>query len=790
MTTTRARWIPLAAGALVLAFLALYIRAKLEVRNDITDFLPDSADKRASLLSRELADSELARTMILSIEGPDGPSAAAGAKALGAQLARDPDVAWIRGGVDDAMQKAAYDTYFARRTYFASDRPGQELSARLSDEGLREAARRLKDALASPLGPLIRTMAADDPLQLFVAQVGRLRTAQDDSLHVEGGQFVSGDGRHGILFAGTRPAPFDGAAQAQLLARIDDAFARVNRDAGGTLALESSGVNRFDVSVEKGIRADIQRISWVSTLGVVVLFLVVFRSLRYVFLGLIPLVAGTICAMAAGIALFGSLHGLTLAFGSSLIGVGIDYAEHYFSHYTVSPDPAGPMASLVRIWPGLVIGAVTTVAGLAGLAWTSFPGLREIAIFSSVGVVASLLATRLFLPPLMPAKPKPVRLRRRLVDLFGRAMVAMMRRRHTLWALPAAGIAICALGLPRVRWIDDISAMNAVDPRLEAEDLRVRERVTKADPGRFVVVLGGTDEEALATNDEVARRLAKAKDEGLLETFSSVHSVLWSSDLQRRSRDALAADATLPNRLRAAFEAEGFVASAFEPFLRDLRAPPQNPLTVDDVLRSPLRDLLRPCRVVLKDRIALVASVGGLRDMPRLQSLLGDRDDVFFFDQRTFLQSAYGRFRTRTLQMIGVGLLVVFLIVHARYRRIRLSLAAFFPGVLAVAVTVALLALCGTPLNLLHLVGVLLVLSMGADYGIFVVESRDHPEELGATLLSLVVAMLSTVLSFGLLGMSTNPALAALGITAGLGTLLSVVFAPAALVLFHPWSGK
>ena len=78
MTTTRARWIPLAAGTLVLALLALYIHAKLEVRNDITDFLPDSADKRASLLSRELADSELARTMILSIEGPDGPSSTMG----------------------------------------------------------------------------------------------------------------------------------------------------------------------------------------------------------------------------------------------------------------------------------------------------------------------------------------------------------------------------------------------------------------------------------------------------------------------------------------------------------------------------------------------------------------------------------------------------------------------------------------------------------------------------------------------------------------------------------------
>jgi predicted exporter len=183
--------------------------------------------------------------------------------------------------------------------------------------------------------------------------------------------------------------------------------------------------------------------------------------------------------------------------------------------------------------------------------------------------------------------------------------------------------------------------------------------------------------------------------------------------------------------------------------------------------------------------VALVTTLGGVRDLATISARLGDIPGVFVLDQRAFLQDAYGRIRTRTLEMIGVGLIVVFLIVHLRYRRVRLSLAASLPAVLAVATTLALLAIRGTPLNLMHLVGVLMVLSMGADYAIFVVESRDHPEELGATLVSLVVAMLSTVLSFGLLGMSANPALAALGITAGLGTLLSVVFAPAALILLR-----
>jgi predicted exporter len=782
---TLRRWLPVVVGTLVLAVLAFYVQAKLVVRSDITDFLPEGRDRRSSELLRELAESELARTMILTVGAPDAGAAGRGAKALGEELASNPDIAWVRSGATEGIQNAAHDIYFSRRAYFASDSPAEGMPARLSDEGLRKSVLALKQALGGPLGPLVRALAPGDPLLLFLAQMDRLRAAQDDSLHLEDGQLVTADGRHGVVFLGTRASPFDSQTQARVLGAIDAAFARVNRGAGGGLELESTGVNRFNLAAQQSISDDIQRVSVVSTVGIVVLFLLIFHSIRYVALGMVPLIAGTICAMAAGLALFGSIHGLTLVFGSSLIGVGIDYAEHYFVHYTVSRDGADPETSLLRIWPGLVLGAITTVAGLVGLAWASFPGLREMAVFSTVGVVAALLSTRWFLPPFMPRKPKPVRLQQKLAVVLGRAMVAMMGSRRTVLLLPLAGLLVCAVGAPRVHWIDDVSALIAVDPRLAAEDIRVQGRVQKADPGRFVAVVGKDDEEALAKNDEVARRLGLAVGAGDLETFQSAHELIWSADLQRRSHEMFTQDPTLPSRFEAALKAEGFVASAFRPLDESYGAPGPGPLTLEALQKSPLVDLVRPFRVALGHEVALVTTLGGVRDLRTISARLGDLPDVFVLDQRAFLQDAYGRIRTRTLEMIAVGLVVVFLIVHVRYRKVRLSLAAFLPAVLAVATTLALLAIRGTPLNLMHLVGVLMVLSMGADYAIFVVESRDHPEELGATLVSLIVAMLSTVLSFGLLGMSANPALAALGITAGLGTLLSVVFAPAALILLR-----
>src|SRR4029079_8027899 len=87
------------------------------------------------------------------------------------------------------------------------------------------------------------------------------------------------------------------------------------------------------------------------------------------------------------------------------------------------------------------------------------------------------------------------------------------------------------------------------------------------------------------------------------------------------------------------------------------------------------------------------------------------------------------------------------------------------------------------PVTLMHVVGLVLVLSMGVDYGVFLTESRGDEREVAATIFSLLACCMSTVLSIGLLGLSSNPGLQALGLTTGIGVLFSLILAPTALVV-------
>jgi predicted exporter len=129
-----------------------------------------------------------------------------------------------------------------------------------------------------------------------------------------------------------------------------------------------------------------------------------------------------------------------------------------------------------------------------------------------------------------------------------------------------------------------------------------------------------------------------------------------------------------------------------------------------------------------------------------------------------------------------VGGALVLLLLGLRYRAVRPVLAAFLPSLTVALLLLALLAVMGVEANLVHVMSLVMVMGMGVDYGVFLVDSAREPARVGATMLSLLVSCLTTIFVFGTLALSSQPALRAIGVTTGLGILLSYLVAPLALV--------
>ncbi|MES1172293.1 MAG: MMPL family transporter [Bacteroidota bacterium] len=785
------------AGAVACA-MAAYCAFRLQITTDITHFLPAGTDHRLAQVSRALSDSTLTRTLILALGAPDPDKARAAAAALATKLETHAEVAWVQRGPTDQLAQSVYQLYASRLTFFVSDHP-DDIPRALDDEGLARAARALKQQLSLPTSPLIARLAGADPLQWFPAILRRFEQARaGQALDVEGDQLVTRDRSRAIVFLGTRHSPFDSAAQGPLLADIRRAFDDINRKAGGRLVLETGGVAPIAVDAERHMRGDLTRISVASTAGVILMFLLLFGSPRMILLAFLPVIAGALAATTVGLLLFGRLHAITLTIGSTLLGVAIDYPILFLTHRVLAPDDS-PGRTIGRIWMGIVLGGLTTVAGFVSLAWTSFPGVREMAVTSAVGIAAALLATRIVLPPLLLRRPAPAPRLARGAAAMARAVEWVGRRKRLRAVLLAAVVLVCAVGLPRLRFEDSMAALNAAGAGIRAETERVRGFVSSMDEGRFIIAIGRDEEEALRFNDQIADRLVLAEKAGDLAGWTSLHAFLWSADLQRRNREAVAAAPNLAARVRTAMGAAGFKPTAFAAFDRTIGAaapgvpeaeaapPPPPPLRLADLQASPLAPLVRPFTVKLGNEVGILTFVRGIRHLDRVEAAIAPVPGARFFDQGKFLNETYARFRVQILQALVGHLFVILALLGLRYRRWSGTLAAFLPAVLAAAATLAMFGAAGVATNLFHVMSLLLVLSMGVDYGVFLVESRRANADANATLISLGVSCLATVLSFGLLAVSATPALRAIGLITGVGVILSLVLAPLALVITRAW---
>src|SRR4029079_4324802 len=140
--------------------------------------------------------------------------------------------------------------------------------------------------------------------------------------------------------------------------------------------------------------------SVIATSLVAALLLLLYRSLRVLLLGLLPVASGALAGSGADSLGCGSVHGITLGFGATLIGEGVDYAIYLFTQ--IAPGTT-PEKTLDRIWPTLRLGVLTSICGFSAMLLSSFPGLAQLGLFSIAGLIVAVAVTRYVLPILLPS---------------------------------------------------------------------------------------------------------------------------------------------------------------------------------------------------------------------------------------------------------------------------------------------------------------------------------------------------------------------------------------------------
>ncbi|MBX3504738.1 MAG: hypothetical protein KF895_04615 [Parvibaculum sp.] len=643
---------------------------------------------------------------------------------------------WFRA--DEEAGEALWAYLFANRTTLLCDGDRARLEAGEGDVLAGEALRQWYGPSSMGLGGLV----ASDPLLL----TNRLP---------------------GCLFADGHESAAQGNAEL-LSGRIDGSVYRldVQDDIIRTIGIWRETWEPRGLSLTRGgalfhaahgaaqARLEMSFIGGITIAVLLLLYWLMFRSLRAPVLALIMVGSALITGLAATLLVFGTIHVMAPVFGAALIGMVVDYTTYYLVT-GLGAAPGTRAERRARLFRPLTMSMVTSVGAFAALLVFPVPAFQQVALFGMSGL-AMAWAGALWLVPHIEG--------RGMTTGPGAARIALLAERslssspRPIWGFALVAIALTAalFGWRHGTVLDDVRGFQKGSPILAAEEAHLGDLTGFAPSTAFILVRGGTAEEAVRNEEALLDLLPPEGREAIL----------------------LAASRIDPSSERRAVTAELIRTQLVEPhlagFIEALGAGAPDAYAGREE-SAEIPELAQALRGETESVFWSLLPVSATIALPVNES--GNPSPWAMVEPVELYSSLFGEYRRlATLAVVGAllatGLLLM--LIERRWSALR----ALLPALIAVLATPPIVMALGIPFSFFAAMGLFLVVGAGVDYAVFQREAADANRSW--TRAGIVLAALMTCISVGLLGFSSVLPITSFGVTVGVGIFLSLILSPLA----------
>ena len=525
--------------------------------------------------------------------------------------------------------------------------------------------------------------------------------------------------------------------------------------------LLSRGTVFYSDYASQQAKRDISTLGVATVLGVILLIVAVFRSLRPLLLCLISIATGALAGTVATLLLFGELHLMTLVMSMSIIGISADYTLYYLTERMVHGGQASPWQSLAKVRNALLLALLTTVAAYLIIMLAPFPGIRQMALFAAAGLSASCLTVIFWHPWLcrgLPVRPVPMK-----TPML--RWLAAWRDRRVSVGLPVVLALVALAGITTLRVDDDIAQLQALPQDILAQEKTITALTGQGVDQKWFVVHGASAQQTLERLEAFTPALAQAQQAGDLKSWRT----LPLNSLARQERDLALLHQAAPAVTRILNNAG---LTSVSPDLSAM------PVQVESWLASPASEGWRLLWLTLSDgQSGVLVPVDGVKNSPALRELADKHPGVVWVDRKASFDSLFALYRSVLTGLLAVALATIACgaILRLGWRK---GLITLVPSLVSLGCGLAALAVTGHPVNLFSLLALVLVLGIGINYTLFFNNPRGTPL---TSMLAITLAMMTTLLTLGMLVFSATQAISSFGIVLVSGIFTAFLLAPLAM---------
>lgn len=640
-----------------------------------------------------------------------------------------------------------------------------------------------------------------DPLLLFPANL--LALAPSSKLSAKQGILLAhpnqgvdnSEGVAAIVMAKGKDSAFNPNAQLIQQAALTQALTAVTEQYAGIQVLQA-GALFHAIEATNTAKSEISILGLASLLGVVLLVWLAFRSVMPLLLAIVTISSGLLLAVTFTLSVFGELHLLTLVFGTSLIGIAIDYSFHFYCE-RLNEQHHSAQATVAYIFPTVSLAFITSALAYVGIGLAPFPGMQQVAIFCASGLLGAYLTLVLAYPLLagskLPSGEQPLN----LAQAYLARMAQFSNKLVSPWGLSLFTLilaGVCLLGISQLKVDDDIRHLQQSPVSVTEPEDKLRKLLSGGTDNQFLLVRAPSEEALLQKLESLGPQLDIAIKQQELGNYVSLSSYLPSKQKQDAAYrlqgeiyqsqlsavlSSIGLDDSLAPSLSVAYLAakDSYITPTdfFELGLGKQLAP----LWLAPLGLAPLEHSTDPTASADNTKLGsdshgAIVLLGGIEDIAALKARFAKDPQVQLVDKVADISTLMGHYRLLTLKLLGLALVIALLLFSLSFGLKKATVVVAVPA-LAAVLTLAILGLVGSPLSLFHALALILIFGIGIDYSLFFASVEQHGK---AVMMAVFMSACSTLLAFGLLAFSQTQAIHYFGLTLSLGIGFTFVLSP------------
>ncbi|MFH4369628.1 MMPL family transporter [Vibrio alginolyticus] len=733
--------------------------AESPIETNILKLLPKNQQNPVAEQAFESVSASMSDKVIFVITAPDKNALFAAAAEFDKGLRRSNHFRDVVGKISPQEQQAWASYYFKHRFQLLTPEQRERLS-----QNPEQQVQHVIQSLYNPFSGVTGQELQNDPFLLFRDYLSQV-TQQSSSFRLDNGYLsVEKDGAQYLLItAELKDSPYSLTGQLAV-PDIQALEQSVAQKYGAKVA--HTGVLFYANFGTQSAKSEISTIGVFSLLGIIALLVLVFRSVMPLSLALLSITIGLLVALSVTTWIFGKVHLFSLVFGASLIGVSIDYAFHYLTERLAAGNEWDSEQGLKHIFIAITLGLITSLIGYLGMLVAPFPGLQQLALFSSIGLIAAYITVVAWYP-ILARNPS-----RTISTLPGQSLLAKWL---TLWnqprikvGLPMLCVVASGFFLLQLNYDDDIRLLQTMPKDLKQQETLITTLSGMQSSQQMLVVTTDDDENLMKKLESLTPTLEAWKADSTIESYQSLSRYLSSVERQQQDYQLI----------------RDLYATQSSPLTSGLglsKKPKMDadfiPVSVEQYLQNPVSAPVRFLHLgKIKEKSATVVVLNQLQDSAVVKAFAKSQSDVVYLNKAEEISALFGEYRIKIMELLAAASAVIFLVLIKRYG-LQHSCRVLLPSLIACACGLATAVAMGTTLNLFNLLGLVLILGIGIDYTLFFAEKARSV----STLLAITLSAMTTVLSFGLLSLSQTHAIHSFGITVLSGIFVAWLLSPIAI---------